>query len=63
MTNKVVLKRSTFYFLLSGTLVGFLALASVAHTVLAKDTPDDDVYRHLKVFTDVMALVQKNYVE
>lgn len=63
MESKVVLKRSTFLFLITGTLLGFFLVVSGAHTVFAKDQPDEDVYRHLKVFTDVMALVQKNYVE
>lgn len=63
MESKVVLKRSTFLFLISGTLLGFFLVVSGAHTVLAKDQAEEDIYSHLKVFTDVMALVQKNYVE
>ena len=51
-------------FLAAAAVVLVLMLVvNFAHRVSARDSEDTDVYRHLKTFSEVLAIVQKNYVE
>lgn len=63
MKKQVTLSRQSFIFLLAGSLLSIVLLLNIAHQVSAKENGVVDRYRYLKSFTDVLALVEKNYVE
>jgi len=63
MKKFVQVRRSHFYLLLVGSLFAGLSLFNSAIQVAAKENGEGDVYQELKTFTDVLALIQKNYVE
>lgn len=64
MAKKITLRRSTFFVLLFCCAVSVVIIADhLGRAVFAKDSSDSDSYGALKTFTDVIALVQKNYVE
>ncbi|MBP9837776.1 MAG: PDZ domain-containing protein, partial [Proteobacteria bacterium] len=63
MKKQLVISRKFFLFL---CVCSSLFIYSIFNTVLqvaAKEGEDGDSYKDLKAFTDVLALVQKNYVE
>ncbi len=47
----------------SSLIVAVFLAANLVHQVAAKENPISDTYASLKTFTDVLGLVQKNYVE
>lgn len=60
---KKIFKKSFFVlFVLPLVFAGFF-LFQLVLSVAAKENVSEDEYRHLKVFTDVVSLIQKNYVE
>ncbi len=63
MKKQVVISKKLFIFLLAGCLLSIFSFLNFAFDVAAKEAEDPDSYKELKVFTDVLALVQKNYVE
>lgn len=63
MKNYITLTRRTFSFLLGGAVLAVILAINFVHTVSAKESGAKDSYESLKSFTDVLALVQKNYVE
>ncbi|MFN8391526.1 MAG: S41 family peptidase [Bdellovibrionota bacterium] len=63
MKNKVVISRNWFIVLVCGCLFSLVTTFDFAMQVAAKESTDSDTYKELKVFTDVLALIQKNYVE
>lgn len=63
MKKQVVISKKLFIFLLAGCLFSVFSFLNFALYVAAKEAEDPDSYKELKVFTDVIALVQKNYVE
>ncbi len=62
MTKSITLTQRTFAFLLGGSLLSVILAFNFAHQVAAKDTVEEG-YSSLRNFTDVLALVQKNYVD
>lgn len=62
MSKKVQISRPFYCFLLLGCALSMFFVVTIAHSVFAKESGEDD-YKFLKNFTDVIALVQKNYVE
>ena len=63
MGHQITLKRRTYFGLIAGTLLSLVFLANFVRQVAAKESVDENSYELLKTFTDVLALVQKNYVE
>lgn len=63
MSKNITLNRKTFYMLLAGTLLSFVFIIDAVRNVAAKEAGEPDMYRSLKLFTDVLAMVQKNYVQ
>lgn len=63
MNDYVSLRKGTFYFLLGSTLVFVALLVNVARQVVAKESSSTDNYEYLKAFTDVLSLVERNYVQ
>jgi carboxyl-terminal processing protease len=63
MKNQITLGRKTFIFLLVTCLVSVGFTLKFVAEVAAKENGATDRYRYLKTFTDVIALVEKNYVE
>ena len=62
----VILTRQTFVFLLLGCLISIGFVVNFAHQVSAKEAKENafaDTYRYLKTFTDVLSLIEKNYVQ
>ena len=62
MLRKVFSKKSLIL-TVSATLFGLLLTFNFISQVAAKESKVSDIYQHLKLFTDVLALVEKNYVE
>ncbi|MCC6954448.1 MAG: S41 family peptidase [Deltaproteobacteria bacterium] len=62
MHEPVMISRKSFYCLLGGTFLAVVLTINFVHQVSAKDTAPEDAYGSLREFTDVIALVQKNYV-
>ncbi len=62
MSKKVQISRPFYCLLLFGCSLCLFFVVTIAHQVAAKESGDDD-YKFLKTFTDVISLVQKNYVE
>jgi len=63
MNKYITVTRRSFLFLLGGSLLSLFLAFNFVHQVAAKESSGGDSYRSLKSFTDVLALVQKNYVE
>jgi len=63
MKRYVRIPKSVFFLLLFGSAVAAFNLFDVVLQVAAKESGDSDTYKELKTFTDVLALIQKNYVE
>ena len=63
MKKEIKLSRKTFIFLLSTCVLSVLYTLNFVQQVLATERPPLDKYSFLKTFTDVLALVEKNYVE
>ena len=63
MKRYVQIPKSVFFLLLFGSAVAAFSLFDVVVQVAAKESGDSDAYKELKTFTDVLALIQKNYVE
>ena len=63
MKKKVVVGRNWFVLLVMGCTLSLVTTFDFALQVAAKESTDGDTYKQLKVFTDVLALIQKNYVE
>lgn len=62
MTQSLKFFRRAVLFTAAAVAVLMLIVNQV-NRVSARDTEDGDVYRHLKTFSEVLAIVQKNYVE
>lgn len=62
MREQVTVNRRTFVLLLFSAVFSLVLAVNFVHQVAAKETALGDSYRHLKIFTDVLALVRKNYV-
>ena len=63
MLRKFLLKKLFFSLLLGGYIVSF-AFLSPSNAYAAKDQDDEsDIYEELKVFTDVLSIVKKDYVQ
>ncbi len=62
MREQVTVTRRTFVLLLFSAVFSLVLAVNFVHQVAAKETALGDSYRHLKIFTDVLALVRKNYV-
>jgi len=63
MQDQITLSRRAFYGLVFLITLLVVIASSFVHQVSAKESAFGDRYRHLRVFTDVLALVQRNYVE
>jgi len=61
--SSVTISRKTFLFLIFTAVWAVVATFDSVLQVSAKEAGEDDSYKHLKTFTDVLALIQKNYVE
>jgi carboxyl-terminal processing protease len=57
-----MISKKTFYILLSSALFSLTTIAYFVHLVVAAPEGSDDEYKQLRVFTDVISLIQKNYV-
>jgi len=62
MKKSITLTQRTFLFLLGGSILSLALAINFAHQVSARESVEDG-YSSLKNFTDVLSLVQKNYVE
>lgn len=62
MREYITLTRRSFFVLLGTALFSLVVTVNFVHQVAAKESGVEDAYEQLKVFTDVMGLVQKNYV-
>lgn len=62
MTQNLKFFRRAVLFTAAAVAVLMLIINQVSR-VSARDAEDGDVYRHLKTFSEVLAIVQKNYVE
>ena len=63
MKKEIILRRRTFYLLIIACILSFAYNLNVVRQVSAKENSLSDKYQYLKTFTDVLALVEKNYVE
>ena len=63
LSSWISFTRKTIICLFVGALLSLALAANFVHQVAAKERVADDVYGYLKSFTDVLALVQRNYVE
>ena len=63
MKKNVVISRNLFLILVFGTILSVVSVFDSVLHVAAKENGDSDTYKELKTFTDVIALIQKNYVE
>jgi len=63
MKKFVTIKFQTLVLLIVGCLLSFILGLNFVHQVAAKEGVDEDDYSYLKNFTDVLALVQRNYVD
>ncbi|MCB0360523.1 MAG: PDZ domain-containing protein, partial [Bdellovibrionales bacterium] len=63
MRDHITLRRRTFVLLLFSAVFSLVLTVNFVHQVAAKEAGRTDIYSQLKVFTDVLALVRKNYVE
>lgn len=63
MKQYVILRFRSFAFLVFGTLLSIGLSLYLVTVVSAKDNTQEDPYNELKTFTDVLGLVEKNYVE
>lgn len=65
MNKQIVVSVRFLCVFVVGLFAAVFITLNLAHQVLAKDngSGDSDSYRHLKTLTDVLALVQRNYVE
>ena len=57
-----MISKRSFYLLSLSAVLGLVLSLNLAHQSLAKEDSDDDPLLYLKNFTDVIALVQRNYV-
>jgi len=62
MQHKVMISKRTLYLLSLSTVLAIVLTLNVVHQSLAKENSDEDPLSYLKNFTDVIALVQRNYV-
>lgn len=62
MKKYVILTRRTFVLLVCGTVLGVGLSLHLVRNVSAKEE-SADIYGQLRLFTDVLGLVEKNYVE
>ncbi|OVE80153.1 hypothetical protein BVY02_01160 [bacterium J17] len=62
MKEQVTVSKNIFILLLCGCVLSLFLSANFVRSVAAKESSDSDSYTFLKNFTDVLALVQKNYV-
>lgn len=63
MNKKIILSRKAFLLLLAGCFLSVVYTLNFVRHVAAKESGLLDKYHYLKTFTDVLALVEKNYVE
>lgn len=63
MKKSFTLTRSALLLLVVSVFLSGVLLVNFVQQVAAKENSSEDSYRHLKVFTDVLGLVEKNYVE
>lgn len=63
MKKQVILSRRSFFLLLAGCLLSLVFAFKFVSQVAAKESGTSDKYQYLKTFTDVLALVEENYVE
>ncbi|MCC6220519.1 MAG: S41 family peptidase [Deltaproteobacteria bacterium] len=63
MRKYIVLPLRAVYMSVIMVFVGVFLFVALVHRVAATENGGDDSYANLRIFTDVMALVQKNYVE
>ncbi len=63
MAKYITLTLRKFTIFTVSALIAVGTAVTFVHQVLAKESTLADAYAELKVFTDVLALVQKNYVE
>ncbi len=63
MKQYVILKFRSFALLVFGTIAAVAMSLYLVTGVSAKDNNQEDPYGELKTFTDVLSLVEKNYVE
>jgi carboxyl-terminal processing protease len=62
MQEKVMITKRTLYFLVCSAVLAIALTLNFVHQSLAKENDGDDAFSYLKNFTDVVALVQRNYV-
>jgi len=62
MQNDVMISRKTLYFFFLSTVLAFVLTVNLVAQVAAKESTSDDPLSYLKNLTDVIALVQRNYV-
>lgn len=63
MRNRITLSRKSFLFLITGCFIALGFVLNFVHQVAAKESGQGDPYRHLETFSEVLSLVEKNYVE
>jgi len=63
MREKITLHRRTLYTLLVSTILAVALVVNFVNQVGAKESSLTDAYDDLKTFTDVLTLVDKNYVQ
>ncbi len=63
MRDQITLRRRTFYLLLASFTLALALVVNVVRQVAAKESSLADAYEDLKIFTDVLTLVDKNYVQ
>jgi len=61
MKNKISISKSLFFIMILTCLMSLVSSAYFVGKVYAKE--DSERYSYLKIFTDVLAIVEKNYVE
>ena len=61
MRNKITISKSLFFIMILTCIMSLVSSVYFVGKVYAKE--DSDRYSFLKIFTDVLAIVEKNYVE
>lgn len=63
MKKQILISTRVLFFLIFACIASFLYVLYSAHQVAAKESSYADRYKSLKTLTNVLALVEKNYVE
>lgn len=63
MKKKITISRNLFFTMILACAFSFASSVYFVSQVAAKEDHSEDRYSSLKIFTDVLAIVEKNYVE